>query len=267
MGRSQDLSGHFDRIASRYPRVRDTDPVVVETIVSHLPRRLHPVDVADIGCGTGRYTDILARRCACGLRIFCCDYSIAMLTECSKRMRLEFPNKDIHYCRVCANDLPFADGSLDAVITFNAVHHFNLDLFVAEASRVLQTGGLLSIYTRTPEQNAHTIWGQYFPGFTERETRLYRSEQLEAAIGLVSGLQLEGIQVFRNTRAESVKSLLNRARSYHYSTFVLYPEEEFEIATGRFADKLSKLSQDGRIEHTAENTLVLARRQATQLWL
>jgi ubiquinone/menaquinone biosynthesis C-methylase UbiE len=44
------------------------------------------------------------------------------------------------------------------------VHHFDLGRFLAAAARVLKPGGQLFIYTRTPQQNARTIWGQYFPG-------------------------------------------------------------------------------------------------------
>lgn len=124
----------------------------------------------------------------------------------------------------------------------------------------MRPGGLLSIYTRTPAQNARTVWGQHFPGFTDRETRLHRCERLEEAIGCALGLQLEGIQEFKNMRTESVESLLDRSHNFHYSTFVLYPENEFMKAAGTFAHRLSKLSTSGLIEHIAENTLVLARR-------
>ena len=53
-----------------------------------------------------------------------------------------------------AERLPLADGSVDFVTTFNAVHHFDLELFTEEVARVLRPGGDLFIYTRTPELNA-----------------------------------------------------------------------------------------------------------------
>jgi hypothetical protein len=45
-------------------------------------------------------------------------------------------------------------------------------------SRPSARGGRLFVYTRTPEQNARTIWGRWFPGFTEREQRLYSEATL-----------------------------------------------------------------------------------------
>lgn len=177
-----------------------------------------------------------------------------------QNINLEFPLKNTHYCLVNANDLPFAHGCFDAVTTFNAVHHFDLDRFVAAAARVLCPGGLLSIYTRTPEQNEHTIWGQHFPGFTERETRLYQCERLEEAIGRVPELEWEGMHEFKHVRVEAVESLLNRARNFHYSTFRLYPADEFRLALETFAKRLTELSSKGKIEHTSRNTMVFVRR-------
>lgn len=254
------MEHHFEHVASVYDHVRNTDPNIIEAIIPSLPRYKYPVDVADIGCGTGRYSKIIATQLGSNLRLFCCDNSGAMLLECLKRMNRKFPSKHIHYCRVSANDLPFADGCFDAVVTFNAVHHFELDRFVAVAARVLRSDGLLAIYTRTPEQNARTVWGQHFPGFTEHEVRLYQCKRLEEAINRVSELQLEGMQEFKYTRVESLDSLLKRAYHRHYSTFALYSPEGFRCALETFAKRLTGLSKGSIIEHTAENTLVLARR-------
>ena len=177
-----------------------------------------------------------------------------------QNINLEFPLKNTHYCLVNANDLPFAHGCFDAVTTFNAVHHFDLDLFVSAEARVLRPGGLLSIYTRTSKQNVHTIWGQYFPEFTERETRLYQCERIEEAIGKVSELQLEGIQEFKNVRVEVLESLLDRERNFYYSTFAFYSADEFRLALEAFATSLTEFSSKGKIKDTAKNTMALAQR-------
>jgi len=256
----QHMGRHFKSVASVYGHVRNTDSHIIEEIVPRLPSDKHRLDVADIGCGTGRYSKIIAAKVDTCLQLFCCDYTAAMLQQCRKRMSLEFPFKNTYYCLVNANELPFAHGCFDAVTTFNAVHHFDLDRFVAAAARVLCPGGLLSIYTRTPEQNEHTIWGQHFPGFTERETRLYQCERLGEAISKVQGLQLEGMHEFKHVRVEAVESLLNRARNFHYSTFRLYPADEFRLALETFAKRLTELSSKGKIEHTSRNTMVFVRR-------
>ena len=260
MGNLQHMGSHFKRVAWVYGHVRNTDPQIIEEITPCLPSDKRRLNIADIGCGTGRYSKIIAAKVDTCLQLFCCDYTAAMLQQCRKRMSLEFPFKNTYYCLVNANELPFAHGCFDAVTTFNAVHHFDLDRFVAAAARVLCPGGLLSIYTRTPEQNEHTIWGQHFPGFTERETRLYQCERLGEAISKVQGLQLEGMHEFKHVRVEAVESLLNRARNFHYSTFRLYPADEFRLALETFAKRLTELSSKGKIEHTSRNTMVFVRR-------
>ncbi len=260
MGNLQHMEHHFKRVASVYGYVRNTDPQIIEEIIPRLPIDKRRLNIADIGCGTGRYSKIIAAKADSCSRLFCCDYSAAMLQQCRKRMSLEFPLKNTYYCLVNANELPFAHGCFDALTTFNSVHHFDLDRFIAAAALVLCPGGLLSIYTRTPEQNAHTIWGQHFPGFTEHEPRLYQCEHLEEAIDRVPELQLEGTHEFKHVRVESVESLLNRARNFHYSTLTLYPEDEFRLALETFAKKLTDLSSKGKIKHTARNTMVFVRR-------
>lgn len=260
MSNLQDMKHHFERVAAVYGHVRNTDPSIINTIIPRLPHDKHRRNVADVGCGTGRYSKIIAARTNRNLRLFCCDYSPAMLKECRKSINLKFPSMHTHYCLVSANDLPFAYGCFDAVTTFNAIHHFHLDRFFTAAAQVLRPGGLLAIYTRTPEQNAHTIWGQHFSRFTEHETRLYQCEQLEEAIDRVAELELESILKFKHMRVDSPESLLNRARNLHYSTFTLYPSDEFRLALKTFAKRLIDLSSSDKIKHTAGNTMILVRR-------
>ncbi len=70
---------HFERVALVYDHVRNTDPKVVDAIIPSLLRYKRPLDVADIGCGTGRYSEIIAVRLNSNLRLYCCDNSGAML--------------------------------------------------------------------------------------------------------------------------------------------------------------------------------------------
>lgn len=259
MGNMKGAQRHFARVASVYDRFRNTDPDVVESIITHLPQNRRPLDVADVGCGTGRYSDLLAARLNGYLRLLCCDYSGAMLSQCHDRMGEDYPTKPFRFCRLRADHMPFRNGSLDGVVTFNAIHHFQLDQFISESARILRPGGLLAIYTRTPEQNMRTVWGQHFPGFAARETRLCPRVRLQDAITRLAALHLEDVREITHRRTESRESLLERARNFHYSTFALYPPDEFAQAIDVFAERLKSLG-NGTIEHSAENTLILARR-------
>jgi SAM-dependent methyltransferase len=137
-----------------------------------------------------------------------------------------------------AEQLPLRDASLDVITAFNCVHHFDLGRFLPAAARVLAPGGQLFIYTRTPQQNARTIWGRYFPGFTEHEQRLHSEAALQEAIRATSGLNVVATQAFQLPRTSTAERLRAQAEGCHYSTFSLYPPEELRASIATFLARL-----------------------------
>src|SRR5215471_14881941 len=105
--------------------------------------------------------------------------------------------------RAAAEELPLRAASLDLVTAFNCVHHFGLGRFLTAVARVLRPGGRLFIYTRTPQQNARTIWGRFFPGFTEHEQRLHSKASFQDAVRRTDGLKLITAQAFKHPRSST----------------------------------------------------------------
>jgi SAM-dependent methyltransferase len=163
------------------------------------------------------------------------DASAAMLTElqasCDGRA-------SVVPLRCTAEELPIRTGSLDLVMAFNSVHHFDLGRFLAEVARVLSADGRLFVYTRTPAQNARTIWGRLFPGFTEREQRLHSEATLTGAVRHTRGLQLVGTETFRHSRSTTPQRLRAQVEGRHYSTFSLYEPDELRQAIAVFLARL-----------------------------
>ena len=137
-----------------------------------------------------------------------------------------------------AEQLPLRTASLDLVTVFNCVHHFGLARFLAAAARVLQPGGQLFIYTRTPQQNARTIWGRYFPGFTEHEQRLHSQAALRAAVRRTKGLTLVRSTDVPAPAHQHGRAARAQARGRHYSTFSFYTPQELRAATATFLARL-----------------------------
>ena len=137
-----------------------------------------------------------------------------------------------------AEQLPLRTASLDLVTAFNCVHHFGLARFLAAAARVLRPGGQLFIYTRTPQQNARTIWGRYFPGFTEHEQRLHSQAAIREAVGRTDGLTIIATQTFQHPRTSTAGRLGAQARGRHYSTFSFYTPQELRAAIAAFLARL-----------------------------
>jgi len=225
---------HFERVAAVYESLRTTDEAPVRAIGQLLPDR--PVTGLDIGCGTGRYTRLLRALLPDGSRLAASDVSAAMLAQ------LKAGNHG-HALRVvpllaAAEQLPLRTASLDLVTAFNCVHHFGLGRFLTAVARVLAPGGQLFIYTRTPQQNARTIWGRYFPGFTEHEQRLHSQAAIRDAVRRTDGLQVVATQTFSHPRSSTAERLRAQAEGRHYSTFSLYTPQELRAAIATFLARL-----------------------------
>jgi SAM-dependent methyltransferase len=228
------VDDHFDRVAAVYESLRTTDEAPVRRIRELLPER--PVTGLDIGCGTGRYSRLLRGLLPDGSLLVASDVSVAMLAEFKA-------GNHGHALGVVpllstAEELPLRTASLDLVTAFNCVHHFDLGRFLAAVARVLQPGGQLFIYTRTPRQNARTIWGRYFPGFTEREQRLHSEAAFRDAVRRTDGLKVVATQVFNHPRLSTAGRLRAQAEGRHYSTFSLYTPEELRASIATFLARL-----------------------------
>ncbi len=255
------MPGHFAKVANVYREVRTTDPEPILYIRDALASRAN-VRAADVGCGAGRYDRLLFEHIP-NLHLICVDASAQMLEQLSGYLdEAHIQNFVTQLSRV--EDLALEDGSLDAVFTFNAAHHFSFPTFLAKARNALGDDGRLFIYTRTPEQNAGSVWGRFFPRFTDKESRLYTLERMEAWVAETPGLRMVEAKVNRYARKASLERLLEQARSRHYSTFSLYGKREFEEACRGFNERICRQFDDlEAIWWHDENTLLhLAKVQA-----
>jgi ubiquinone/menaquinone biosynthesis C-methylase UbiE len=89
--------------------------------------------VADLGCGSGVFTDLLSKQ----------GYNATGLDISPKLIALgqaKYPNVEFHVGDV--EHLPFADGSMDGILLSGLVHHLpDPSRCAAEAFRVLRKGG------------------------------------------------------------------------------------------------------------------------------
>jgi ubiquinone/menaquinone biosynthesis C-methylase UbiE len=250
---------HFSTIAKRYRNLRTTDLEPITMVVREM-KNLARIEGIDVGCGAGRYDLLLCRYLGGALRLTCVDANDYMLEELNKYLiKHGISNFDSMYSE--AEHLPFPSNALDCICTFNAIHHFNLPEFLRESDRILKNGGYLFIYTRLREQNRRNIWGQYFPKFHIKETRLYTLDTLTHLLA-VSNLHIKSIEYFKYGRILTLSQLVKRAREHHYSTFLLYSSEELEEAITRFEQNISGEFKDiNQVRWFDENVLFVARKE------
>lgn len=94
--------------------------------------------ILELGCGTGDYTVVLARR---GAQVTAVDLAPAALEITRRRARRNDVGHRIQVARMPAEALACADGTFDWVVGFGVLHHARPAALAAEARRVLGPGG------------------------------------------------------------------------------------------------------------------------------
>jgi demethylmenaquinone methyltransferase / 2-methoxy-6-polyprenyl-1,4-benzoquinol methylase len=152
----------FDRIAGAYDAMN-------RTMTAGLDRRwreraadraeLRPGDRAlDACCGTGDLALELARRVGQDGSVLGCDFSQPML-ERARDKAARAGVAQVRFEWADALDLPYADGSFDAVTVGFGVRNFaDLERGLAELVRVLRPGGRLVVLEITQPQRPPLSW-------------------------------------------------------------------------------------------------------------
>lgn len=107
--------------------------------------------VLEVGCGAGQFARAL-RRERPDLRVVASDISASALHAAPRRA-------GVHYVQGDGLDLPFADGSLAAIVLFDVLEHVERpERLLDEARRVLAPGGLFHAFVPC-ERSLFTLHG------------------------------------------------------------------------------------------------------------
>jgi len=169
--------------------------------------------VLEIGCGTGHSIVALARSVGCSGRVYGIDLSRGMLDVTRRRIGKAALLGRVHLLRGDAANLPFFDGSFDAVLMT-----FTLELFdtpeipavLHECHRVLRDGGRLGVVAMARKARegimvrlyewAHRTFPKYFdcrPIFLRHTLEDAAFEIVEATALSMWGLPVEVVVVLK----------------------------------------------------------------------
>ncbi len=163
----------YNTIGKTYDTTRKPDPEIVKTLLGLLTPNGNGVYL-DVACGSGNYTDALAKS---GLHIEGIDISEEMLSKA------KIKNPAIKWHQGDAKALPFEDNSFEGAVCTLATHHIqDIETAFKEIYRVIDKGNFV-IFTCTPEQMQDCWLLEYFPKMMEDSMRSFSPfDRLESAL-------------------------------------------------------------------------------------
>ncbi|KAM7380796.1 hypothetical protein PAMP_004069 [Pampus punctatissimus] len=124
-------------------RICPSDHLIQQVLDFMKKQKSQPLELAaDVGCGSGQGTVLLAKHFA---SVVGTDVSPAQLEVALQHAK----EPNITYQQCVAEELPFADSSVDLMTAMSAFHWFDRPRFLKEAHRVLKPRGCLALLNYT----------------------------------------------------------------------------------------------------------------------
>lgn len=160
-------------VAEVYDELRGMTASEIDTWITLLSNLAQMPDdrevrILDLGCGTGRWSPVLASRLSAA--VVGIDPSDEMLTVA--RARNQTPEVEYRIGR--AENIPVDDAWADVVFMFLSAHHYeSLDAAAREIFRVLRPGGLLFLRTEFSDRPHLFYWHGLLPEWGAKDRQLY----------------------------------------------------------------------------------------------
>ena len=167
----------FNPIAELYERYADVNDAVYRPFLERsLPRT--GKRAVDLGCGSGRFTGLLADRCAQVLAVDLAEREIEIA-------RAKRPRPNVEYRAGCIMDLsPAEDGPFDVVLSVNTLFHLfrqhGIDRVLGHTRSLVAPGGtavIVDVVSPGPRSLLHHRWW----GVQEAARTLARRRSLSGA--------------------------------------------------------------------------------------
>jgi ubiquinone/menaquinone biosynthesis C-methylase UbiE len=208
-------------IDKRYDRGRQPLPAALAELAADL--RLHAPPqvkrVLDLGCGTGRYSALLAG--TFGVTVVALEPAANML-----RAAVAKRTTGTRFIRASAQAIPLDDAVIDLVFISQVLHHLHeMDAVMTEIRCVLSTGGRLFVRQSTRENLDSYSYQRFFPAARAiDEKRLPTRVQI---IDAAASARLAAPQLRCRTSNASGQQYLQKIATRSNSDLAMIPDDEF----------------------------------------
>ena len=206
----------------------ETMDVWGRAIRAMLPKAAPVERVVDLGCGTARFTRLLADVL----------HASVVGVEPSLRMLAEREIRDGRIARFVAGTaeaLPLADGSVDLIFASMVYHHLRPEAALPETRRVLRVGGHLMVRNPTRESVGEFTYQTFFPEALaiDVERMPFRRALIDA--GETAGFALRGHELVRQRFADDHADYYRKISLRGLSSLLLISDDAFARGLREFA--------------------------------
>lgn len=248
---------YFSDLADAYAVNRPTYPqAAIEAILAGLPR---PARVADVGCGTGIATRLLAQA---GALVIGLEPNEAMRRRAQTDAADLHPSGSIEFRDATAEATGLPDAGVHAVLCAQAFHWFDAEPAMREFHRILPPGGRVALMwnNRIPVSEMDHVYAQVVveaQAEAKRQRLVLRCNR-EADLTRWSHLFTRVRRIdFPNSQVCDLPTLLGKAASASY-----FPRQTAvaDALLDRLREAFARFAIDGVVSLNQECRLTLAER-------
>lgn len=211
--------------------------------------------VLDIGCGTGRFSILIAKRLGCP--VVGIDPALSMLA----RAKAKCPN-EAQWLLARAEAIPFSDNSFDVCLASQVIHHFtDKQLAFVEMHRVLRYGGRLGIRYSSHAQLETILDYRFFPSALLIDRERLPDIQEVRDLMYSAGFSAMEEHIVHQRLFESADDYLKKLRHRYASVLSLISEEEYQKGLEEATRYLKEYGLEARDQY-ADITFLVGIKQA-----
>jgi ubiquinone/menaquinone biosynthesis C-methylase UbiE len=161
------MSSYEDYASTSKSYDETREPVGAKIILDCFSKSNTPLNemvILDAGCGTGSYSSVVLQHVK---KVEAVELNLGMINRARQKLSdAELAGK-IEFHHASIDKMPFEDGSIDAIMINQVLHHLPQDSqndfstlkeVIKEFSRVLKPGGVLVIHTCSNQQLREGFW-------------------------------------------------------------------------------------------------------------